>query len=64
MRLPLLIEGFELSSTTAYQPSGGLHPGQSDDPGALQLREARLAPSSGTIFESIYPFSVEAGGAF
>lgn len=60
VRLPLLIEGFELSSTAAHQPTGWLRSGQSNDPRAFQLREAWLASSTGTISESIYPFGVEA----
>jgi hypothetical protein len=57
---PLLIEGFELSSTAAYQPSGRLRSGQSDDLRAFQLREAWLASGTRTISESVYPFGVEA----
>ena len=57
---PLLIEGFELSSTAAYQPSGRLRSGQSEDLRAFQLREAWLASGTRTISESIYPFGVEA----
>jgi len=60
VRLPLLIEGFELSSPAAHQTSGWLCCGQGNDLRALQLREAWLAPGSGTISEPIYPFGVEA----
>ena len=60
MRLPLLIEGFKFSTTAAHQTSGWLRCGQGDDPRAFQLREAWLAPGSGTISEPIYPFGVEA----
>jgi hypothetical protein len=60
VRLPLLIEGFELSTTAAYQTPWRLCSGQSDDPRAFQLREAWLASGSGAISESIYPFGVEA----
>ena len=57
---PLLIEGFELSTSAAYQPSGRLRSGQSDDLRAFQLREAWLASGTRTISESVYPFGVEA----
>jgi hypothetical protein len=60
VRHPLLIEGFELSTTAAYQTPWRLCSGQSDDPRAFQLREAWLASGSGAISESIYPFGVEA----
>jgi hypothetical protein len=60
MRLPLLIEGFKLSTSAAYQAPWRLRSGQGNDPRALQLREAWLAPGSGTISEPIYPFGVEA----
>ena len=46
---PLLIEGFELSSTAAYQPSGRLRSGQSDELRAFQLREAWLASGTRTL---------------
>ena len=56
---PLLIEGFELSSTAAYQPSGRLRSGQSDDLRAFQLREAWLASGTRTISESVYPSALK-----
>jgi hypothetical protein len=61
---PLLIEGFELSSTAAYQPSGRLRSGQSDDLRAFQLREAWLASGTRTISESVYPSALKRWSGF
>lgn len=51
--LPLLIEGFQFSTTAAHQAPGRLCSGQGNDPRAFQLREARLPADAGTIREGL-----------
>jgi hypothetical protein len=60
----LLIEDFKLSTTAAHQAPGRLSPGKSDDLRAFQLCEARLAPRTVTVTESIYTLAVEPMEAF
>jgi hypothetical protein len=56
MSLPSFIEGFKLSTAAAHQAPGWLCPGEGDDLRAFQLCEARPAPGTGAVAESIYAF--------
>jgi hypothetical protein len=55
-----LVEGLRWQPIVAEEFSRRILGDQSDDPGALLFRDARLASGSGAISEPIYPFGIEA----